>query len=190
MKIVILDGHTLNPGDLSWDDLCRLGSCEIYERTPPEQVVERARGAAVVLTNKVPIDRAAIESLPDLRLIAVTATGYNMVDTASARARGVLVCNVPEYGTPNVAQAVFALLLELTNRTGHHAQTVREGRWCTSPDFCYWDFPLIELNGLTIGIVGHGRIGRAVAQSPEDSACGFWPTAASGSRRPASSLRT
>jgi glycerate dehydrogenase len=164
MKIVILDGHTLNPGDLSWDDLRRLGTCEIYDRTPPEQVVERARDARVVLTNKVPLDRTAIDVLPDLRLIAVTATGYNMVDTAAARARGVPVCNVPEYGTPNVAQAVFALLLELTNRTGHHAQTVREGRWCTSPDFCYWDFPLIELHGLTIGIVGHGRIGRAVAR--------------------------
>jgi glycerate dehydrogenase len=164
MKIVVLDGHTLNPGDLSWDELCRFGSCEIYDRSQPDQVVERARGAAVVLTNKVTIDRAAIEALPDLRLIAVTATGYNMVDTAAARARGVLVCNVPEYGTPNVAQAVFALLLELANRTGHHAQTVRDGRWCTSPDFCYWDFPLIELNGLTMGIVGYGRIGRAVAR--------------------------
>jgi glycerate dehydrogenase len=164
MKIVILDGHTLNPGDLSWDALCRLGTCEIYERTPPGQVVERARGAQVVLTNKVRIDHAAIEALPDLRLIAVTATGYNMVDTAAARARGVPVCNVPEYGTPNVAQAVFALLLELTNRTGHHARTVRAGRWCTSPDFCYWDFPLIELHGLAIGIVGYGRIGRAVAR--------------------------
>ena len=162
MRIVVLDGHTLNPGDLSWDPIRALGECIVHDRTPVEKTIERAAGAQVVLTNKAPLDRATIEALPDLRLIAVSATGYNVVDTAAAKARGVLVCNVPEYGTPNVAQHVFALLLELTNRTGHHAQTVRDGRWTTSADWCYWDFPLVELSGLTIGIVGYGRIGRAV----------------------------
>jgi glycerate dehydrogenase len=162
MKIVVLDGHTLNPGDLSWDALRTLGQCAIHDRTPAGEVLERARGAEVVVTNKTPLDRSAVESLPGLRLIAVTATGYNVVDTAAARERNVAVCNVPEYGTPNVAQHTFALLLELANRVGHHAQTVREGRWSTSADWCYWDLPLVELNGLTIGIVGYGRIGRAV----------------------------
>ena len=164
MRIAILDGYTLNPGDLSWDDLRPLGDCAVYDRTAPEQVVERSAGAAVVLTNKVPLDRPAIEAVSDLQLIAVTATGYNMVDTDAARGRGVSVCNVPEYGTPNVAQAAFALLLELTNHTGHHASTVREGRWSASPDWCYWDYPLVELSGLTMGIVGYGRIGRAVGR--------------------------
>ena len=162
MKIVVLDGHTLNPGDLSWDELRSLGECAIYDRTPIEQTAARAAGAAVVLTNKAPVNRAVIESLPDLKLIAVSATGYNIVDVAAAKERGVLVCNVPEYGTRTVAQHVFALLLELAVRTGHHAWTVRDGRWTTSPDFCYWDYPLIELDGLTMGIVGYGRIGRAV----------------------------
>src|SRR5687767_7987313 len=161
MRIVALDGHTLNPGDLSWDPIRALGELTVHDRTPAAQVAERARGAQVILSNKAPLDRATIEALPELRLIAVTATGYNVVDTAAAKARGVVVCNVPEYGTPNVAQHVFALLLELTTRTGHHAQTVREGRWAASADWCYWDFPLVELSGLTIGIVGYGRIGRA-----------------------------
>ena len=169
MRIVVLDGYTLNPGDLSWDAIRALGDCVIHDRTPPERVVERAAGAAVVLTNKVALDRAAIEALPELRLIAVTATGYNIIDTAAARSRDVAVCNVPEYGTPNVAQHVFALLLELATRTGHHARTVRDGRWAASADWCYWDYPLVELSELTLGIVGYGRIGRAVA----DIARGF-----------------
>lgn len=163
MRIVVLDGHTLNPGDLSWEPIRALGKCDVYDRTPAAQVVERAIGAQVILTNKAALDRPTIEALPELRLIAVTATGYNVVDTAAAKERGVLVCNVPEYGTPNVAQHVFALLLELTNRTGHHARTIRDGRWSASADWCYWDYPLVELSGLTIGIVGYGRIGRAVA---------------------------
>jgi glycerate dehydrogenase len=164
MKIVVLDGHTLNPGDLSWDSLRALGECQVYDRTPPAQTVARAAGAQVVLTNKAPLDRRTIEALPDLRLIAVTATGYNIVDVAAAQERGVAVCNVPEYGTPNVAQAVFALLLELTNHVGHLARTVREGRWSASPDWCYWDEPLVELDGPSMGIVGYGRIGRAVGR--------------------------
>ena len=163
MRIVALDGYTLNPGDLSWDAIRALGEFTSHDRTPAAHVIERAKGADALLTNKVPFNRATIEALPDLKLIAVTATGYNIVDTAAAKERGVVVCNVPEYGTPNVAQHVFALLLELTSRTGHHAQTVRDGRWSASPDWCYWDYPLVELNGLTLGIVGYGRIGRVVA---------------------------
>ncbi|MCX6909846.1 MAG: D-2-hydroxyacid dehydrogenase, partial [Verrucomicrobia bacterium] len=126
--------------------------------------VGRARDAEVVLTNKTVLDRAVIAALPRLRYIGVLATGYNVVDIEAARERRIPVCNVPEYGTANVAQAAFALLLELTNRTGHHAQTVREGRWTAATDFCYWDFPLVELSGLTLGIVGYGRIGRAVGR--------------------------
>lgn len=163
MSIVVLDGYTLNPGDLSWDDLRALGECEIYERTPPELVVERARQAEILLTNKALVDRAALAALPKLRFIAVLATGYNVVDVAAARERGIAVSNVPAYGTSSVAQHTFALLLELTQHVGHHAAGVRDGRWVQSPDWCYWDYSLVELDGLTMGIVGFGRIGRAVA---------------------------
>ena len=163
MKIVALDGYTLNPGDISWAPIKALGEFVTHDRTPVGQVIERARGADVLLTNKVAFDRKTIEALPGLRLIAVTATGYNIVDVAAAKERGVAVCNVPEYGTPNVAQHVFSLLLELTTHTGPHAQGVREGKWARSPDWCYWDYPLVELSGLTLGIIGYGRIGRAVA---------------------------
>jgi len=164
VKIVVLDGYTLNPGDLSWDGLRALGECAIYDRTPPELTVERARGATVVLTNKVIVGREQMAQLPDMRYIGVLATGYNIVDTAAARERGIPVTNVPEYGTRSVAQMTFALLLELAQHVGHHAQTVREGRWTESPDFCYWDYPLVELAGKTMGIVGIGRIGRAAAE--------------------------
>jgi len=162
-KIVVLDGYTLNPGDLDWAPLQAVGDCTIHDRTPREQVVERAAAAEIVLTNKALLPRDAIEHLPALRYIGVLATGYNVVDTAAAKERGIPVTNIPGYGTASVAQHVFALLLELTQRTGHHAQTVREGRWSECPDFCYWDFPLIELAGRTLGIVGYGEIGRAVA---------------------------
>ena len=154
----------MNPGDLSWEPLKALGSCEIYERSTSGEAVERLAGAAVALTNKVPIDRVVLEKCPELRLIAVTATGHNIIDGMGARERGVTVSNVPNYSTPSVAQAVFALLLELTNRTGHHGQTVRDGRWSRSADFCYWDYPLVELAGLNMGIIGFGRIGRQVAR--------------------------
>lgn len=164
MKIVVLDGHTLNPGDLSWDELRALGECEIHPRTPPELVTARAAGAEVVLTNKVVLDAATLAALPALRYIGVLATGYNVVDTAAARARGVTVTNVPGYSTKSVAQLTFALLLELTHHVGHHAETVRAGRWSASPDFCYWDFPLVELDGRTLGVVGFGAIGREVAR--------------------------
>ncbi len=164
MKIVVLDGYTLNPGDLSWAELERLGDCAIYDRTPPDQVVARASGAEIVLTNKTAVNRDTIQSLPALRYLGVLATGYNVVDIEAARSRDIPVANIPDYGTKSVAQMTFALLLELTQHVGHHAQTVRDGRWVKSADFCYWDYPLIELEGLTFGIIGFGRIGLAVAE--------------------------
>ncbi len=163
MKIVVLDGYTLNPGDLSWEELEALAPCTIFDRTPPPQVVPRAADADIVITNKVPFRREEIFALPKLKYIGVTATGYNIIDVHAARERGTLVTNVPTYGTRSVAQHTFALLLELTQQIGHHAQTVRESRWVRSPDWCYWDRPLVELDSLTLGIVGYGRIGRAVA---------------------------
>ena len=167
MKIVVLDGYTLNPGDLSWDALRELGSCEIYDRSAPDEIVPRSTSAEIVLTNKVKLNGEYMSSVPTLKYIGVTATGYNIVDVAAARERKVIVTNVPTYGTQSVAQMTFALLLELTQHVGHHAQTVREGRWTRSPDFCYWDYPLIELDGLTLGIIGFGRIGKMVGQLAE-----------------------
>ena len=167
MNIVVLDGYTLNPGDLSWDALRELGSCEIYDRSAPDEIVPRSTSAEIVLTNKVKLNGEYISSVPTLKYIGVTATGYNIVDVAAARERKVIVTNVPTYGTQSVAQMTFALLLELTQHVGHHAQTVREGRWTRSPDFCYWDYPLIELDGLTLGVIGFGRIGKMVGQLAE-----------------------
>lgn len=164
MNIVVLDGHTLNPGDLNWDALRALGTCTLHDRTPADQIVPRARDAEILFTNKTVLNRDTILQLPKLRFIGVLATGFNVVDAAAAHERSVPVCNVPAYGTKSVAQLVMALILELAHRTGHHAETVRAGRWSQSPDFCYWDHPLIELDGLTLGIVGYGRIGEAVAQ--------------------------
>ena len=167
MNIVVLDGYTLNPGDLSWDALRELGSCEIYDRSAPDEIVPRSTSAEIVLTNKVKLNGEYMSSVPTLKYIGVTATGYNIVDVAAARERKVIVTNVPTYGTQSVAQMTFALLLELTQHVGHHAQSVREGRWTRSPDFCYWDYPLIELDGLTLGIIGFGRIGKMVGQLAE-----------------------
>jgi glycerate dehydrogenase len=164
MRIVVLDGYTLNPGDLSWDALCALGECMIYDRSPHEAVLPRLQGARIVLTNKTLLSRKILEQLPELKYIGVLATGYNCVDIEAARQRGILVTNVPAYGSASVAQMVFAHLLNLTQRVAYHAQTVAEGRWNCSPDFCYWDYPLVELEGLTLGIVGFGRIGRAAAR--------------------------
>lgn len=164
MNIVVLDGHTLNPGDLSWDELRVLGQLEVHPRTQPAEVLNRAANADIVLTNKVVLDRATIAALPQLRYIGVLATGYNVVDTAAARERDIPVTNVPGYSTRSVAQLVFALILEHTHHVGHHAQTVRAGRWSHSEDFCYWDQPLLELDGLTLGIVGFGQTGREVAK--------------------------
>jgi len=162
MKIVILDGYTLNPGDLSWDELQRLGDVVIHDRTPVDQVVERAHGAEVIFTNKTPISEEAIDQLPSLKYIGVLATGYNIVNTDAAKARGVIVANVPGYGTSSVVQMTFALLLELCLHVQRHSDTVMEGKWAKSPDWCYWDYPLVELSGKTIGIIGFGRIGQQV----------------------------
>ncbi|HVY70329.1 MAG TPA: D-2-hydroxyacid dehydrogenase [Verrucomicrobiae bacterium] len=164
MKIVVLDGYTLNPGDLSWSALQALGPCEIHDRSPADTVVGRAAAAEIILTNKVPLTRELIAALPKLRYIGVTATGYNIVDTVAARERNVVVTNIPAYGTRSVAQMTFALLLELCHHAGHHSQTVHNGGWSRSIDWCYWDHRLVELDGLTLGIVGFGRIGRAVAE--------------------------
>ena len=163
-RIVVLDGHTLNPGDLDWHAIEALGDLTVHARSDDAEIVARAAGAEILLTNKTQITAQTIAALPALRFIGVLATGTNVVDTAAAKARGIPVCNVPGYGTTSVAQHVFALLLELTQRTGHHAQTVSEGRWSACPDFCYWDFPLVELAGRTLGIIGYGSIGEAVAR--------------------------
>ena len=165
--IVVLDGATLNPGDLSWAPLQAIGEFTCHDRTPGPEIVARATGADIVLTNKTPLNAAAIGRLPGLRYIGVLATGYNVVDTAAARARGIPVTNIPEYGTQSVAEHTFALILELARHAGAHAATVRAGRWAASADFCYADFPLVEISGLQLGIVGSGRIGRAVARVAE-----------------------
>lgn len=163
MHIVILDGLTTNPGDLSWEPVERLGTVAVFDRTAPGDVVARAATADAVLTNKTVLGAAELAALPRLKYVGVLATGYNVVDVAVARERGIVVANVPDYSTPNVVQATFALLLELTNQVGHHDATVHVGRWSACPDFCYWDGDLVELAGLTLGIVGYGRIGRSVA---------------------------
>ena len=163
MKIVILDGFTANPGDLSWERLAALGELTVYERTTAQQTVERAAEADIVLTNKVLLRRQEIAQLPKLRYIGVLATGYNVVDVEAASERGIVVTNVPAYSTESVAQMVFAHLLTITNRTEHYAQLNREGCWSACPDFSYWDTQLTELAGKTFGIVGLGNIGSRVA---------------------------
>ena len=164
MKIVILDGYAANPGDLSWDAIAQQGELTVYDRTAPEDTLSRIQGAQVVYTNKVPITREIMEKSPELKLISVTATGYNVVDIASAKELGITVCNVPAYSTPDVAQMTFALLLELCHRVGHHSSTVFAGKWASCPDFCYWDYAPMGLYGKTMGLVGFGQIGQAVAK--------------------------
>jgi len=164
LKIVVLDGYTLNPGDLLWDDLMALGRCSIHDRTAPVQLVERGEGAQVLLTNKVILNREAMEQLPELAYIGVQATGYNVVDVDAARVRGIVVTNVPAYSTNSVAQFVFALLLELASGVGRHDEAVRAGKWSRSPDFSFSEISTMELAGLTMGIVGYGAIGKAVAR--------------------------
>ncbi len=163
-RIVVLDGYTLNPGDLSWDGLRALGPCAVYDRTPPADITARAGQAEIVLTNKTELSADVIEALAHLRYIGVLATGYNVVNIETAQRRGIVVTNVPAYSTPSVAQMVFAHLLNLALHVGHHAHSVRSGKWASQPDFCYWETPLLELAGLTMGIIGFGRIGRATAQ--------------------------
>ena len=166
MKIVILDAYTENPGDLSWEEIEKLGDVTIYERTQPDddEIIRRLSGAEVAVTNKTPIDRAVIGSSPNLKFITVLATGYNVVDTAAAGERGITVSNVPDYGTDSVAQAAVALLLELCHHAGHHSGEVHRGRWEKSRDWCFWDYPLMELSCKTMGIIGFGRIGHRTAE--------------------------
>jgi glycerate dehydrogenase len=163
MKIVVLDGFTLNPGDLSWSNLESLGECRLYDRTAPNLVLERAAGAEIILTNKTVIDATAMAALPDLRYLGVLATGTNVIDIAEATKRGIIVTNIPAYSTPSVAQQVFALLLELTNRVALHDEAVHAGDWANCADFSFTRSPLVELQGLTLGIVGLGGIGQATA---------------------------
>ncbi len=164
MKIIVLDGYPLNPGDLDWSPLAALGELTVYDRTPPAQVVERIGDAEVVFTNKVALNSTTLAQLPALRFIGVHATGYNIVDTAAARERGIAVANVPGYSTESVVQLTFALLLELTHHVQRHSDHAREGGWSRSPDFCYQLYPLVELAGKTMGIVGFGGIGQRIAK--------------------------
>ena len=164
MKIVVLDGYTENPGDLSWTELEKLGQLTVYDRTAYEEsplIAQRIGDAEVIVTNKTPISQQTLEQCPNLKLIAVLATGYNVIDCAAARKKGVSVVNVPTYGTASVSQYSIALLLEICHHIGHHDQSVHAGNWANNEDWCYWDYPLIELEGKTMGIIGFGRIGQA-----------------------------
>jgi glycerate dehydrogenase len=165
--LVVLDGYTLAADDLNWQNLQALGTISIYDRTPEHEIVPRSIGADALLVNKVAITKQTINQLPRLKYIGVTATGTNIVDIAAAKARDIVVTNVPGYATPSVAQTVFAHLLNLAQRVGHHSQAVRSGRWASSPDFCFWETLQIEISGLTMGIVGFGAIGREVAKIAE-----------------------
>ena len=168
MKIVELDGYAANPGDLSWEPLRELGELVIYDRTAPADVVERAKDADMVLINKIMMTEEVMQQLPRLKYIGVLATGYNVVDIEAASRHGIVVTNIPAYSTDSVAQTTFALLLAITNRVEHYANENRNGRWSRNPDFCYWDTPLMELAGKTIGIVGLGNIGMRVATIAKD----------------------
>ena len=164
MKIVILDGYTLNPGDLSWEPLKELGEVTVYERTAPKDVYKRAEGAEVVFTNKVVLDEAVLEKLPSLKYIGVLATGYNVVDVEAAARKGIVVTNIPAYSTSSVAQMAFAHILNIVQRVGYYAQEVSNGKWSRQADFSFWDAPLHELDGKKIGIIGFGNTGRATAR--------------------------
>ena len=167
MKIVVLDGYTENPGDLSWDGLKALGEVTVYDRsslTDPREAAARIGDAEVAITNKTPITKEVFQACPDLKYVAVLATGYNVVDVAYAREKGIAVSNVPTYGTDSVSQFAIALLLELCHHIGHHSETVRQGKWEHCIDWCYWDYPLVELAGKTMGIIGFGRIGHRTGE--------------------------
>ncbi len=164
MKIVVLDGYGLNPGDLSWDEMGQLGELVVYDRTTPEEVIGRAADADVILTNKVALKSKEMDALPKLKYIGVLATGYTIIDTDYAKSKGIIVTNIPAYSTDSVAQMTFAHILNITNRIEHYADQTRKGQWSRSKDFCYWDTPLVELAGKTIGIVGLGAIGLKVAR--------------------------
>lgn len=164
MKIIVLDGYTLNPGDLNWDKLKELGDVTIYDRTPPSEVISRIKDAEIIFTNKTPITQEIIDSCPSLKFIGVLATGYNIIDTKAASHAGIVVCNVPTYSTDTVAQFTIGLLLELCLHIGDHSNSVRNGDWANSIDFCFWNYPLMELSGKTLGIIGYGKIGQATAK--------------------------
>lgn len=167
MKLVILDGYASNPNDLSWEALAEFGELTVYDRTPPELVIPRISDAEIVLLNKTPIGAEVFAACPKLRLISVLATGYNIIDLTAAAAHGVTICNVPNYSTHAVAQMTFALLLELCHHVGAHSRAVFDGQWQNAPDFCFWNTPLIELAGKTMGIIGYGAIGHAVAATAQ-----------------------
>lgn len=164
MKIVALDGYAANPGDLSWNEMRTLGECIIYDRTAPSEILERAEGADVLLTNKVVISAEHMKALPQLKYIGVMATGYNIVDTEAAKEQGIIVTNIPAYSTDSVAQMVFAHLLNIAQQVQHHSEEVHKGRWTNNSDFCFWDTPLIELAGKKIGLVGLGNTGMRTAR--------------------------
>ena len=167
MKIVVLDGYTLNPGDLTWAGLEALGDCAIHDRTPlddVEEIIKRIGAAEIVLTNKTPIDRRVLDACPSIKYIGVLATGYNVVDVDCAREKKIVVTNIPTYGTASVGQFAIGLLLEICHHIGHHNKAVHDGRWTTNADWCFWDYPLIELDGKTIGIIGYGRIGQTTGR--------------------------
>lgn len=163
MKIVILDGYTCNPGDLSWEKFRQFGNLIVYDRTAKEEVLQRSVDADILLTNKTVLDKETIFQLNAVKYIGVLATGYNVVDIKAAREKGIVVTNVPGYSTASIAQHVFSLLLEITGRVGHHDKTVKNGRWSNSADFCYWDYPLMELAKKTMGVLGYGKIGKQTA---------------------------
>lgn len=166
-KIIVLDGYTLNPGDLSWDRFEDLGDMVVYDRTPSDEILERIGNAEIVLTNKTPITKETLEACPSIKYIGVLATGYNVVDYKAAKTKGIPVTNIPTYGTTAVAQFAISLLLEICHHIGEHANTVKNGKWNVCDDFCYWDYPLIELSGKTMGIIGMGRIGVTTARIAE-----------------------
>lgn len=164
MKLVVLDGYTLNPGDLSWEELEKLGDLTVYERTPEDKIVERIGDAEIVFTNKTPLPREVLSKVPNVKYIGVLATGYNIVDIEAAKELGITVTNIPTYGTDSVAQMVFAHLLEICHHVAAHSDAVKNGEWTNNVDWCFWKYPLIELAGKTMGIIGYGRIGQAVGR--------------------------
>lgn len=164
MKIVVLDGYTENPGDLSWGGFEAIGETTVYDRTPADKIVERIVDAEIVIMNKTPISRATMDACPNIKFIGVLATGYNVVDTAAAKEKSIPVCNIPTYGTASVGQFTIGLLLEICHHIGAHSDSVHKGEWENNVDWCYWNYPLIELDGKTLGIIGFGRIGQATGK--------------------------
>ncbi|MCG8502317.1 MAG: D-2-hydroxyacid dehydrogenase, partial [Firmicutes bacterium] len=162
MKIVVLDGYTLNPGDLTWERLEKLGELTVYDRTAEDEILQRIGDAEIIYTNKTPLTRDTFEKAPQIKYVGVLATGYNVVDVEAAKEKGIPVTNIPTYGTTAVAQMTFALLLEMCHHVWVHSEEVKKGAWTNASDFCFWNYPLIELGGKTMGLIGYGRIGQAV----------------------------